>query len=801
MAASGLWAADPAEFFEMRVRPVLAKNCFACHTQSKMGGLAMTSREALLRGGQSGAAVVPGQPDDSLLMRAVRHDHDRLKMPPTGGRLPDAQLADLAAWIKDGAVWPAPAAAPAKGITKEQREFWAFQPVKPPAPNASIDTLAKSTTAAADRHTLLRRVTYALTGLPPTAGEMKAFLADRSPDAYAKVVDRLLGSPRYGEKWGRHWLDVARYSDDKLHPERDEPRPQAFRYRDWVIDSFNRDLPYKTFVQAHVAADLMGQPDLMPALGMYAMSPEFTDDRVDVTTRGFLGLTVACAQCHDHKFDPIPTRDYYALQGVFANTEESKFPLAPQDQVALYDARKKALDEREEQLKEYLKAQADQLADILANRAAEYLAAARGQRPVEGLDAEVLEKWKKYVERPKKEHDLLAAQTGPAQFQELLLAVNREKKEIDEKNLITLGGSKKRGDLSDANLASLERNRYFLWRDFFGDKGVLYFGEGKIDRFLSGPFKEHLAVLRQRVDAAKKALPSEYPYLYTIKDKSECKNQRVQIRGNPQNLGDEVPRGFLTILHDAAPKPFTKGAGRLELAEALTSDRNPLTARVMVNRIWQWHFGEGLVKTASNFGQLGERPSNAALLDYLASRFVEQGWSVKKLQREILLSRYYQAARGEPRRLDAEGVRDAILAVSGLLDEKRGGVAEPLNEKNKRRTVYGFVSRRRLDPYLALFDFPNPMATSEGRVETDVPLQRLFLLNSPLVLEAAETLAKTLPEGKAETRIDALYWRLLQRAATPVERKLGASFVAAPGNTWPMYVQTLMASHEFLAVN
>ncbi len=776
----------------MRVRPVLAKNCFACHTKTKMGGLDMSSRAGLLQGGKSGAALKPGSPDESLLVKAIRHEHERLKMPPAGGKLKDSEIADVAAWIRDGAVWPdkAVGVAPAS-------QFWSLQSVGVPK-QKSIDLILPASAPKADKRTLLRRLTYDLTGLPPTPEETGAFVADKSPDAYARAVDRLLASPHYGEHWARHWLDVARYADDKLAPERDEPLPNAHYYRDWVIRAFNDDLPYDVFVKAHLAADQMDRKELLPALGFYGLSPEFQDDRVDVTTRGFLGMTVACAQCHDHKFDPIPTKDFYALQGVFNSTKLHEFPLADKATVDEYDGKKKDLDAREQQLKDFLKGQSDALADIFANQAARYLEAARGKGSTEGLDKDLVEKWKKYFEKPNKEHKYLDASTKAGEFQQLLLATNKEKKEIDEKNNVTLGGSSNRGDLSQANLASLPRDKFFLWRDFFGKDGVLVYSDAKLERFLSGEWKRHYDYLKQRIDEAKKALPKQYPFLYGIDDKpaGEVKDMKIHVRGNPQNLGDVAPRAFLTAL---GGNRFSKGSGRLELAESIANKQNPLTARVMVNRIWLGHFGEGIVKSPSNFGQLGERPANQELLDYLAWRFMDSGWSIKKLHREIVLSQHYQSERPQRRRLGAEEMRDSILAVAGTLDAAAiGGEAAELDAKNKRRTVYGFISRRHLDPMLSLFDFPNPNQTSEQRIPTDVPLQRLFLLNSPLVLDACEDLAKRI--ANENDRVAAAYRLLFTRLPTPQEKKVADAFLAANG-TWPEYLQVLFSSDEFLYVN
>ncbi|MBI3698504.1 MAG: DUF1549 domain-containing protein, partial [Acidobacteria bacterium] len=570
-----LVAADSGEFFETRVRPVLAKNCFTCHTTAKMGGLEMKSRESLLKGGNSGAAITPGRPDESLLVQAVRQTHARLKMPPTG-KLNDEEIADLAAWVRDGAVWP-------DAHSPSPAAFWSFQPVRKPDlpkvkgkswPKAPVDFFILSALEArglqpvrpADKRALIRRASYDLTGLPPTPEEVDAFLKDRSPKAFAKVVDRLLASPHYGERWGRHWLDIARYSDDKLNSTQDEPYPNAFRYRDWVIQAFNQDMPYDLFVKAQIAGDLLPDPDKYAAgLGFYALRPEFTDDRVDATTRGFLGLTVACAQCHDHKFDPIPTKDYYSLLGVFMSTENREIPLAPQDVVAEYKKRKKKVDDQEAAIKEFIQTQSTQLGEILGAQTSRYLMAARsGEKPA-SLDAETLERWGKYLKGGPKEHPYLKAfeearsdeeaQKAADAFQDLVLAVLREKKEVDEKNLILLGGNKERRNLANANLVSLERDKYFLWRDLFSERrgnlsftftgGVLYYGEKQIDRFLQGQWKMHLESLRAQLAALKNDLPAQYPFLHAIKDVAKPTNQRVQIRGSRDNLGEEAPRRFL----------------------------------------------------------------------------------------------------------------------------------------------------------------------------------------------------------------------------------------------------------------
>jgi mono/diheme cytochrome c family protein len=866
LVARCIAAADTGEFFETKVRPVFAANCYSCHTDSQMGGLRLDSADAVQKGGKSGPPIIPGKPDDSLLIQAIRQTHPRLKMPP-GGKLKDEEIAAIADWIKAGASWPAGAvsqtkAAPDYVITPEQRAFWAFQKVrKPPIPPvkdptrvrnpidnfvfAKLEAQGLKPARPAAKRVLIRRATLDLTGLPPTADEVDAFLKDTASDAFAKVVDRLLASPHYGERWGRYWLDVARYSDDKLNSTQEEPHPNAFRYRDWVIAAFNKDLPYDVFVKAQIAGDQIDSADplqYLPALGYYALSPEMQDERVDATTRGFLGLTVACAQCHNHKFDPIPQKDYYSLQGIFSSSELDKAPLAPMDAVEKWDAEKKALDKLETKLKDFIAAQTDQLGGILASQTSRFLLATRQLGPADDLDTETLERWNKYLANPKKDHPYLsrwleiAAKGGTREdfevaareFQVKVEEVNEEKHLVDEKNKIKLGLDPSRNDMSQADLFSLPIEKYNFWRDLFADArsdaggalktsaGVYYYGGTKIDRFLSGEWKRQLDSLRKSLADLKKALPPQYPFLQTIKDSKNPRDLRVAIRGDANNRGDVAPRHLPSILCEGTPKPYTNGSGRLELAMGIADPANPLTARVMVNRIWQHHFGRGIVETPSNFGNMGARPSNQELLDYLAARFVENGWSIKRIHREIMLSAVYALSsqdipantavdpddrllwRANWQRMDAETLRDSLLFVAGNLDLQAGGAPAALDDKNKRRAVYGFVSRRKLDSMLALFDFPNPNSTSEQRVVTNVPLQRLYMMNSNFVEEQAAGLAKRL-SGSDTDRLKQVYRTVYGRDPSAEELQLGLAFVKK--SSWNEYARVLLNSNEFEWVN
>ncbi len=844
---------DRLEFFETNVRPVLVKNCAGCHGAAGQGGLEMTSRDSLLKGGKSGPAIDVERPEESLLVKAITHKHERLKMPP-GGKLAEEEIKNVVAWIGRGAVWPPSAAAKKTGeykITPEQRNWWAFQPVKKPAPPAvkaaswaktPVDRLLLAAmeakglrpVAAASKREWLRRATIDLTGLPPTASEMEAFEKDASSEARGRVVDRLLASRHFGERWGRFWLDVARYSDDLLNSTQDQPYENAFRYRDWVIQALNDDMPYDTFVKAQLAGDLApaGQKKkLIGGLGFFGLSPQFQDDRVEVTGKAFLGLTVACAQCHDHKFDPIPTKDYYSMLGVFTSTENTEYPLAPEPEVKLYRDRKKAIDQQQEKLDKFLEDQAKQLAEILANRTADYLRAARrvlGPEKADAkqtaaamkLDGETLERWTKYL-AGEKEHPFLARWESEerfpaAAFQDQVLQVLKDQREIEEKNFIRLGGSNERGNLAGADLLSLPRDRWVLYRDVF--TRTLFYKTPQIDRFLEGQWNQHLANLRSELDARKKVLPEQYPFLHVIHDKAKPRNERVRIRGSADNLGDEVPRHFLTILSAGDPEAFRQGSGRQELAEAIANPGNPLTSRVIVNRMWHHLFGTGLVRTLSNFGVLGEKPSHPELLDYLAARLVEEKWSLKALLRELTLTNAYALShrndeksfevdpenrllwRATRRKMDIESLRDALLASTGELDAAMGG--KPLqvaDEKNLRRTVYSFVSRRKLDGTLALFDFPNPNSMAEQRIPTSTPLQQLFFLNSGFVDARARAFAAKMEREAAEdgARIRHAYRQLYLRDPDKAELEAGLAFLKSDTKAWPKYAQALLSSNEF----
>jgi len=697
------------DFFEKKIRPVLVEHCYECHAgkQSK-GGLLLDSRESAQRGGESGAAVVPKDMEASLILEAIRYES--YEMPPSG-KLPENVVSNFEKWIKMGAPDPREeSSSPVKDRAKaeidwdEARKFWAFQPPKKhklpivknseqcnnlidhfiqhrlekngavaeDEPQKETSPVSLAPMPRADARTLIRRMSYDTTGLPPTPEDVTEFTSAYEQDQESAVrdaTDRLLSSPQYGERWTALWMDVMRYAEDQAHivgGNKSLFYPNAYRYREWVIQSLNDDMPYDEFVRLQLAADTATPDDDSDdvALGFIGLGPKYYrrnapevmadewEDRVDVVTRGLLGLTVACARCHDHKFDPIPTEDYYAIAGVYAS----------------------------------------------------------------------IEMWNKPIDETVK-----SAKNGHAEKPDQSLHVIRDQKPHDV---------------------------------------------------------------------------------------------NVLIRGDVENKGEIVPRRFLTVLTSDTPEPFQTGSGRHDLANAITDRNNPLTARVIVNRVWGEYFGTPLVATPSNFGQLGQLPSHPELLDTLAVEFMEQNWSLKWLQRTIIESAAYQRssqstdelvkldpsnqrlARMSRRRLSIEQWRDTLLMVTGQLDSAVGGKSiDPLDIKDRRRTVYSTRSRFQLNPLLSQFDFPDPNAHAAGRVETTTPLQKLFVMNSPLMNHFASTFANRIEQAESEPskQIRHAYQLLYQRPPSKHELTLGREFLEAVD--WKQYAQVLLASNELFVLD
>lgn len=876
---------DPAaiEFFEKNIRPLFAAHCVKCHGPEKQkGGFRLDSQAAMMAGGSSGAAMVIGKPDESRLVHAVRFQGD-IQMPP-GKKLSDAEIAAVAAWVKMGAPWPTPSTETrpvevGKGlqVTAQDRAFWSFQPVKdPPLPAvknaawvkrpldqfilAQLESKGLEPTAVADRHTLVRRAYFDLIGLPPSPEEVAAALSDTSDDWFAKVVDHLLASPHYGERWARHWLDVARYGEDQAHTFAARLYPYGFHYRDWVVKALNDDMPYDRFIREQIAADLIDGPnkeERLAALGFFALGPVYygqavldeLDDRVDTLCRGFLGLTVACARCHDHKFDPIPTRDYYSLAGVFSSSTYKEYPIADPETAAAFEKSQAAIKARNDEIAAFLRQEAQQMAEGLTAETAKYIVAAWKLYNLRKAKADLasadfvkreklhdfaLERWMAYL-FPKQADDrphlsawrqLLAKQDAKKDLTddaEALAEVNKFGMEFQEQVRAILTKS--------APDAGSEASQALL-KEIVG--GLFNIPRQQTEKLLVGDAKKKITDLKADLEKLKKAQP-KIPFLHSLMEGSP-KNMRVHLRGNPATLGDEAPRHFLSILSKAEPTLFNQGSGRLELANAIASKDNPLTARVMVNRLWMHHFVRGLVGTPSNFGSLGERPTHPELLDHLATRFMANGWSIKAMHREIMLSAAYQmSSRIDPqrhqidpdnkllwrmnrRRLEVEAWRDAMLTVAGTLDRTVGGPSFDLsNPDQRRRTFYAAVSRHNLDPLLRLFDFPDPNLTSDRRPVTTVPLQQLFVLNSEFMARQARALNARLGTQEEDdgARIQRAFTLVYGRPASAAEIELGRAFLkvaaqplsgtekpkAKQMTAWERYAQVLLSANEFMFVD
>jgi hypothetical protein len=1085
LAARGAEDAAGIEFFEKKIRPLLAERCHACHSAAAKkvrGGLRLDTREGLLQGGDSGPALVPGEPDRSLLVKAVRYTDPALQMPPKR-RLSAEETADVEAWVRRGA--PIPAATATRPALPRPEKHWAFQrPKASPLPEvrrkdwprgaidrfilARLEEKGLRPAPAAEKRTLLRRVTYDLTGLPPTPQEMDAFLADRSSGAFAAVVDRLLASPRYGERWGRHWLDLVRYTDDF---------DEAWRYRDWVVKAFNQDLPYDQFIRAQISGDLLPpkepggvNADGIVATTMLSLGPwggidrkkrlaDIVDDQIDTIGRGFLGLTIACARCHDHKFDPLTTADYYGLAGIFYSsrviadsvylshgTHRLRVPLVPPAEVEKHHQHVARLRESRQQLDrevneryaafsagllpdtaryllaswDYQHRPADQAGVSVADWATKhrlrpfalgqwiaYLQAGRFRDyrllhvPVRDYDGEAgVHVWGASAERPwwganSTDHEVpietfllpprsisvnpgveggavawkspIAGKvritgrltdadphdgagvswaidhTGKAGRHELSSASmpNGGSMRLDEGrfgdrlasvevkpgDVITLQVWLREGDahydITNVELTITRLDGPGEWGvgrdllenflsgnphgDALGNAGVWSFhdmaGSNRkhrmpgVDAALEGwhkaaaekpqrPALERAAREFQRAietGGADNPLAQDLtgirsPFWVNARDDAQylsaearaqiqkrveevqqlerttpplpCAHAAqeggvrfglspgfhdvpIHVRGNPTRLGARVPRRFPRILAGDAQPAITAGSGRLELAGWIASPENPLTARVMVNRIWQHHFGEGLVRTPSNFGALGTPPSHPELLDYLAQQFVASGWSIKAMHRLILLSAAYQQSsqpaadslRMDPnnhlfsrmnrRQLEAEALRDSLLGVCGCLDLRPGGPAEKAPQ-SARRMVYLHVSRSDKSGFGAVFDAADASIQVDKRTASTVAPQALLLMNSPLLADRLGSLVAR-PEisnqKKPEERIAALYRLVFGRPPTAREVDVGRGFIdalaALPGGKpeatplppWEAYAQALLLSNEFLFVD
>ena len=792
-------AAQPAdaEFFESRIRPVLAWHCYGCHSSklaAPRGDLVLDTKAGLARGGRLGPEIVPGQPAESRLIHALSHRDPALAMPPTG-KLPDQVVADFERWIADGAIDPRTdpvqgeqARAPLVGMPIEQgRTWWAFQPLSAsslPRPGeaavrridafimAALDANGLTMSPRADRRTLALRAYVDLVGYRPTYEEVQAFVDDPSPRAYEKLIDTLLASPHYGERWARHWMDVARFGEDNSTTEATNPGyPFAWRYRDWIIEALNADVPYDRFITLQLAADKMAgtaRADLR-ALGYLGAAPVYhkdqrlsaevtygfmTDDwdeRVDAVTRGVLGLTVACARCHDHKFDPILTRDYYALAGVFASTM-------------------------------------------------------RAERPLFDVDPGVEQRYL-WVQR---------------RLFDLHYSANLATREAT-----TFVEPEKRVAAWTAEIAALKAEMLAL-RDRY-PKLV-----DNVERFFTippppdpkapppppappGPPRNPASAepfMQAVYDAAQYVNGDDPTYTFIDYKPGEARHMPILRAGSVTAPGETAPRGYLAVLSKGEPAFADRGSGRLELAARIFADSPALAARVIVNRVWGWHVGRPIVPTTSDFGVQGEKPSHPELLDDLAARFIASGWSLKWLHKEIMLSAAYQQAsrpraeaaakdpvnalvwRMNPRRLDLESYRDSLLRAAGLLDTTLYGISEDVQREGfRRRTIYARVSRSNTSPLLRLYDLPDPNQTSPGRDLTTTSLQQLFVMNSSFMKGLGEALAGAVrAERRDEDKVRGLYRKVLSRDPTAEELAEGRDYLAQ--GTVERFARILLSANE-----
>jgi hypothetical protein len=941
------------EIFEKRIRPLLVEHCLQCHGPEKQeGGFNLVTRESLIKGGDSGSALVAGKPNESLLIEAVEYLSEP-KMPPSG-KLSAEKIEHLRWWVESGAAWPkdsqlseGAAIAHSFRITEQQKQWWAFQPcgdVRPPEvraaewPRNDLDrfVLAKLEKAgvapatAADRGAWLRRATFDLTGLPPTPEEVAAFLSDTSDRAFEKVVERLLDSPAYGQRWARHWLDVVRYAD--YHDFNPGARvasceiTEAWRYRDWVVSALNRDLPFDQFIVHQIAGDRLPNPtgeEIYPD-GLVATTflsngvwdrgdadkekivSDMVDDNIGVIGRAFLGLTLDCARCHDHKFDPVSTEDYYGLAGMFYSSHilkelgakggeynVNRVPLIGPTALAKRAEQEKRLGEvvaslaeldRQHRFQELTAGGRPLVPTAFQSEAgAMGMIADDGSVAVSGklakdkyvVEMVVPEGVKARYLRLEALPDESLPARGPGRASDGNFVVSKFSATFippnsqDEPTVIKFVSAQ--ADFEQANFAAksaLDDDLKDGWAvsPQIGTAHVAVFeaaSESAIpvgsrlrvtieqqhsDQHALGKFRLSIAESltmspptetpqRQELIATKDALQRELavpvPLAMAVTEGGTAgglfpgiQDVPIHIRGSYAKLGPVVRRRLPRFFAGENQPPITQGSGRRELAAWVAAPDNPLTARVIVNRVWHWHFGEGLVRTPSNFGMLSEAPSHPELLDWLANRFIEDGWSLKKLHRRIMLSATYRQSsrvsretfdkdpenrlvgRFTPRRLEAEAIRDAILAVSGPLDLTPGGPAGD-DFTIRRRSLYVQTARWQRDSYANLFDAANPDSSTEKRVTSTVAPQALLLLNHPWMQDQArhfaERIVREVPEGDA-ARIERGYQLLFGRKPMDAELTVAQTILqgadpAVANAGWVDLAHVLLCSNEFIYID
>ena len=872
-------ADEKADFFETRIRPVLVEKCIGCHGPAKQtSSLRLDSRAAMLSGGDSGPALVPGNMTESLVYQAASHTGDTSKMPPKNSKatpMSPQQVADLGHWISTGAVWPeANSANTARGAGDDtSKKHWAFQPVKAPIiPTVTLpewnvngvdayiaQRLAQEgvkPSPLADRRTLIRRLSFDILGLPPTPQEIQQFIKDPADDdtATSALVDRLLASPHFGERIGRHWLDLARYSDTKGYVFQEDRRyPFAFTYRDYVIRSFNEDKPYNQFIIDQLAADkvdVKGDNRHLAAMGYLTVGRRFLnnqadiiDDRIDLVGRSLMGLSIACARCHDHKFDPIPSADYYSLYGVFASSNEPKDGpiLETAGQSAKRQEYEKAMNAAKAAMDEFLAKKGKEFRDELASKPGEYLSAAadlnfevmgRGGKVDELAAARKLRpelvraagfRWSTFLKENKPEvtkaltpwRDL--AGVKPEEFARTAEAKIKTypADALPPALLAVLKASppKSRAELALAYFKALDQARPKdpkmmpveadkpLLALFDSENGLLNFDAKSTERVVNRADRNKLRELQKKLDGINATHPGAPVRAMVLNDNPQPTEPVVFVRGNPGRPGKQVPRQFLQVVAGESRKPFKQGSGRLEMAQAIASADNPLTARVWVNRVWMYLIGKPLVESPSDFGVRSDPPTHPELLDYLAWNLThDDAWHTKALIKRIVMSRTYRqssaprpdAAAKDPenrlvhranrKRLELEPMRDAILAASGHLDPTVYGpsVDVTVAPYPAKRTVYAQIERQNLDTFFRTFDFAGPDSSSPKRFVTTVPQQALFLMNHPFVQEESKRFAERFAEGlkkSPEATVSQMAEVAWGRPMTKAETKAAVAFL------------------------
>jgi hypothetical protein len=918
---------DQVKFFEEKIRPVLVNDCYKCHSSQSekvKGKLLLDNKANLLKGGETGPSIIVGKPEESLLYKALTYKDPDIQMPPQGKKLPDNVVQDFYIWIKMGAPDPR-----VGGVSKSYgkldelaKTHWSFQPIsKPATPRTSFDTWVKnpidnfiaskleqnrlSPSNPTDKRTLIRRATFDLTGLPPSEVEIQNFLKDDSSNAFEKIIDRLLSSPHYGEKWGRHWLDIARYSDTSGNPQRrnETTYPYAWAYRDYVIGSFNQDKPFNRFVLEQIAGDQLKEKTnnwTVAGVGFLTVGKrnndknDIIDDRIDAISKGFMSLTVSCARCHDHKFDPISTKDYYALHGVFNSIIEPKdkpiIYIPPQKDYSEYLKEKEKL---EAQLKLFITTNYNNAFFNYKTNTIKVLSSLYDLKMISEskrqnyirenqVNEQLLQKWSRFL--LPKENLLKGLKVGAKGEKEA-----KKKKAVSELvwGPLILALQTKPNDFAQysKNLSEMEPNGFIkgyltpqFTTSFLGVAAAYQYALIEADKqwrilkakspqatelpnsdaeefrravFVSGPLDidktnfQRFLENNQKMMRFNNEISNRENKLLELEGNHDgaparamvvsdvvAENSKVFVKGDPKTLGAEVPRRFLELI-DKTEKPFTNGSGRLELAQAIIDPNNPLTPRTIVNRIWQHHFGKGIVATPDDFGTQGERPTHPELLNWLASTFVEEGWSQKKMHKLIMTSATYQQSslhnaaysvidpdnkflwKMNILRLEFEALRDTILAIGGKLDKSIGGKPDNLlvredGHYSTRRTIYGLIDRRNLNDLFSTFDFANPDMTNGRRFETTVPKQALFLMNSPIIYEQIKNVVSR-PEfqilNNDNARVIFLYDIIYQRIPNQEEIQTALAYISSvktePNKVspWEKFAHILMMGNEMVFVN